>query len=331
SVLKDAGLEFSTPETPNPLDMFTEKYFHSKRGFRHLWELAKDPKLKISIPMGFITFSKKESIEAAYWFLTRKKDFVLKINEGSQGIGIALFNYKDFPDDKKAFEQKLATFIAEDVWNQSCIVVEEKADVDKAMFGGSPNVELRILKDGRVVREYGCEQVLDKDGKTFRGVAIHKGVVSSKYIKTAFKAAELFGTKLSYYGYRGVFDMDLVVSKSGELFAVESNLRRTGGTHIHEFCTTLLGKNYWNKHYVVAYELTLDEGKTPEEKAKLHRDYVTVSKLLEPIKYDHSKKRGVMFVNPDLLEVGVLSLLVVGKNKVEVGGFLNTISKISTR
>ena len=45
---------------------FIEEYFHSKRGFRHLWEQVKDPKLKIKIPEGYITENKTEAIEAAW-------------------------------------------------------------------------------------------------------------------------------------------------------------------------------------------------------------------------------------------------------------------------
>lgn len=316
--LKGLGLAFVLPETPEEENKFIEKYFHSKRGFRHLWEMVKDPKLPIEIPFGFITENKAEAMQASYWFSKRGKDFVVKFNRGVQGIGVVLVKSADLSGDYDIFCEQLGAKLKEDMWNDSCIVVEEKIDIDNSHLGGSPNVELHILKDGTVIREYSCEQVLDPDGKTFIGVGINKEINKNVHIETAYKAAELYAHKLSELGYRGYLDMDLVYSKAKKIYAVESNMRRTGGTHIHELSKSLLGEDYSENYYVFSYEIKLEKTyKTTYEK---------VLADLKSLMFDEVNKTGVIIVNADLVPFNILPLVVIGKSRDEMQ---NLVAKVN--
>lgn len=305
--LEENELHVSLPETIEKESKFIELYFHSKRGFRHLWEIVKDPKLKIQLPFGFITVSKEECKEAAFWFKNKGKNFVIKYNRGVQGIGVLILEERDFARDWDTFGKQIDELITDDIWLEGGIVVEERISIDKTKLGGSPNVEMRVDHEGNVHREYACEQVIQEDGKTFMGVGMNKEVDASPHIEQAYLAAEVIGKYLAGLGYRGNFDMDLVISQENKLYAIESNLRRTGGTHIHEFCKEVLGKDYSQKHYVMSYEIKL------ENKDKWNYDKLNV--LFKPILFDKTSQTGVIVVNTELVGVGIISLLVVEKSR----------------
>jgi glutathione synthase/RimK-type ligase-like ATP-grasp enzyme len=295
---------------------FIEEYFHSKRGFRHLWEQVKDPKLKIKIPEGYITENKTEAIEAAWWFRNKNRDFVLKINRGVQGIGVLINHCADFHREHDPFVKYLVSRITDGMWEEPIIIVEEYIDPDKSIFGGSPNVEMKINRKGNVNREFACAQVLDADGKTFMGVAMNKEVESSIHIQEAYKAAELLAAKLTEVGYRGVFDVDLVVSKRNRLYAVEANMRRTGGTHAHEFVKYLLGDDYFNHYYVHFQDVSVPDNKKG-----------SFFKSLEKFAYNKQTFAGIIPVNPDMMEVGKAPILIIAPDKQTLGKILGEINE----
>lgn len=306
SLLHKENLIFTLPETPDEENRFIESYFHNKRGFRHLWEVVKDKSNKINIPIGFITADKNEAIEAAYWLKLHQKNVVIKYNRGVQGLGVTFIDSLAMPNDKKSFVENIEKLLSENIWQEPIIVVEEKIDINPEILGGSPNVEMRIDHDGKVIREYACQQLIADDKKTFLGVSINREVNNHPLIEEAYKAAELFGKELSTLGYRGFFDMDLVVSKTGDIYAIESNLRRTGGTHVHLFAQSLLGKKYWLDHCLISKDI-----KVPKTKK-----YSTTSiyAKLKPILYNLETKCGVVIINVDMLEVEILPVMVIGND-----------------
>lgn len=306
--LREDGLNPIFPELVEKENRFVEEYFHSKRGFRHLWEQVKNPDLKINIPEGYITENRKEAIEAAWWFAKHKRNFTFKYNRGVQGIGVLLNVWQQFPENYDEFVKQADNLLTDGIWEEACIVVEEFIEPNPEVLGGSPNVEMRININGKVSREYACAQVLDPDGKTFLGVTMNPEVEENGHMRQAFAAAELYGKRLSTLGYRGVFDMDLVLSTDNKLFAVEANMRRTGGTHAHEFCKTLLGQDY-AKHFWVHLQ---DMSVTNKNE---------FTSLLDKYKYDKKTQTGIIPVNPDMMAVGKAPILIIAPDKL-------TLSKI---
>lgn len=317
------SLKFTTPETIPPDRQFILNYFNSKRGFRHLWYMTFLANLKtnhkIPIPEGFINGDREEAIEAAWWFKRQKRSFVIKYNRGVQGMGIILNNQADFPNNKEKFREKLMSMLKENIWNEPSIIVEELIDVDCNKLSGSPNVELFIKPDGKVVFSYACEQILDRDKKTFRGIYIYPELIKNRFIKAASTIGLEFGKKLVSYGYRGCFDIDLVVSKNNKIFAVESNLRRTGGTHIHEAICSLLGNNYWQSFYVLNEDIMLLKNSG--------FDYDKCLDLFADILYDKKSRSGVIFSNPDMLKVDVFNYILIGHSHEQIKNLRQTVRK----
>ena len=54
-------------------------------------------------------------------------------------------------------------------------------------------------------------------------------------------------------GYRGYFDIDVVVAKnSKEIYLIETNTRRTGGTHVYDIAKKLFGTKWEKKNFLIS-------------------------------------------------------------------------------
>ncbi len=319
--LEKLGLTFVTPETVSEKEIFIQSYINSKRGFRHIWSKAmpRNGDSKINIPLGFITGNKEEAIAGGWWFRQQNRAFVVKYNKGTQGIGV-LFVY---PTEVSAlyehFSQQMEKKLADKIWNETPIVIEELIEINKEVFGGSPNIELFIDQDGRVHPSYACEQIMALDKKTFRGVYIHPDLYRSPLIMNTFKAGIYFGEEISRLGYHGIYDVDLVISKDQKVYAVESNLRRTGGTHIHEAAQALLGKKYYLNYYVVGEDIKLPKN--------VKYDYNQSYQLLNGLHFNPQAGFGFIFGNPDLLEINFLHALFIARSANDMTKLRNEVAK----
>jgi len=306
--LKEKGLQFNTPELISDQDEFIVNYFNTKRGFRHLWSGTLGFTGEgIRIPEGFITGNVEEALDAAWWFRSHNRSFVIKYNRGVQGMGIVLNRYQEFSESKSAFLEQIKLKLTESIWTEPAVVVEELIEPDVKNLGGSPNVEFMIKADGQVEFSYPCEQILE-DGKKFIGVYIHPELLNKPQMLSAREAGEQFGRALADYGYRGCFDIDMVIDKSGQAYAVEANLRRTGGTHAHEAAVALLGDDYWKTHHVYILDLKLRET----------LEYPRFRELTEDLWLKEKGSEGLFLANPDLMKVKVLVPIIIASSSAKV-------------
>ena len=129
-------------------------------------------------------------------------------------------------------------------------------------------------------------------------------------IKRSFDAGLEFGKTIAEYGYRGVFDIDLIRGKQNKMYAVEANLRRNGGTHLHELALSLLGKKYANKYHVLIEDIILKKDHS--------LTYSKCKEAFSTVLYSHKKRAGIIFSNPDMLSVNILVIVVIGKTEREI-------------
>jgi len=309
--LRAKKLHFETPETIPEEKQFILNYFNTKRGFRHLWHVsnANNPP-SVQIPEGFITQNKKELIDAAWWFKQQEQSFVIKYNPGTQGIGIVLIDHNTLPHDKQKCNAHMRSLLKDKMWNEPIIIIEKTISANEKNESISPSVEIYINPKGEVLESYASDQILASDKRTFRGIYIYPELMIDPAIKKTFNAGIKFGRKLAEYGYRGVFDIDLIRSKNNEIYAVEANLRRTGGTHLHELCLALLGKQYGSNYHALIEDIVINKnhGLTYEKCRSLFADDL----------YTHEKHSGVLFANPDMLSVNIVVIIVIGKTKEQI-------------
>lgn len=309
--LKAKKLKFGTPETIPEDKQFILNYFNTKRGFRHLWHLADANNAPyVQIPEGFITQNKKEVMDAAWWFKQQNESFVIKYNPGTQGIGIQLINHKSLPNEKKQFDIHMRGLLKDKMWNEPIIIIEKTIPANEKAESVSPSVEIYINPQGMVSESYASDQILAIDKRTFRGIYIYPELMTDISIKKTFDSGIKFGKRLAEYGYRGVFDIDLIRSKNKEIYAVEANLRRTGGTHLHELCLALFGKNYGHNHHSLIEDIYLNKnhGLT----------YEKCRALFEKELYSNESHTGILFANPDMLKVNILVIVLVAKTKKQI-------------
>ena len=309
--LKAKKLKFGTPETIPEEKQFILNYFNTKRGFRHLWHLADANNAPyVQIPEGFITQNKKEVMDAAWWFKQQNESFVIKYNPGTQGIGILLINHKSLPNEKKQFDIHMRGLLKDKMWNEPIIIIEKTIPANEKAESVSPSVEIYINPQGEVSESYASDQILAMDKRTFRGIYIYPELMTDLSIKKMFDSGIKFGKRLAEYGYRGVFDIDLIRSKNKEIYAVEANLRRTGGTHLHELCLALFGKNYGHNHHSLIEDIYLNK--------KHGLTYEKCRILFEKELYSNESHSGIIFANPDMLKVNILVIVLVAKTKKQI-------------
>jgi hypothetical protein len=205
------------------------------------------------------------------------------------------------------------------MWDEPIIIVEKAIVANEKAKSISPSLEIYIDPKGKVSGSYACDQILASDKRTYRGIYIYPELITDPSIIKAFNAGVHFGKKLAEYGYRGIFDIDLIRSKHNEIYAVEANLRRNGGTHLHELCLALLGDQYGTHYYTLIEDVVLK---------KNHRlTYEKCQSLFAGSLYTHKKHSGIIFSNPDMLKVNILALVVVGKSKIQIKKLREEVDK----
>ncbi len=305
STLKQKGLRFNTPETVSPKNRFIRDHYNCKVGFRKLWEKTSDDNDFVDIPEGFIVDDLPEALDATWWFYQNKKDFVIKYNRGVSGVGVVYYHCLDLPKEEKAFKKYLREKHQDRIWFEENFVVEEMIDVDKSFYGGSPSLEFKINGDVRF--QYACVQRLGKDSY-FEGVQISQEIEDQMDIdlERVVENCTQFGDALEEAGYRGTFDIDMVIDKKHNVYAVESNLRRTGGTHIFETAQYLFGKNFIKKTVVVSRD-----NLPISRKFKTYQDF---KKVASKFYFSKETGEGIIPTITSFISTGKVGYIAFAKN-----------------
>ena len=304
STLRQKGLKFTTPETVSAKNRFIRDHYNCKVGFRKLWDKTMDEHSFVKIPKGFVVDDLAEGIDAAWWFYQHKTDFVVKYNRGTSGFGVVFYHCRDLPAEEKEFRKYLRNHHAERMWFEESFVVEEWIDIDQEFYGGSPSIEFKI--NGEVRHQYTCVQRLGEKSY-FEGIMMAKEVEEKSDIdlKRAVENCLEYGESLSELGYRGLFDIDLVIDKKHNVFAVEANLRRTGGTHIHETAQHFFGKNFEQKTVVVSKD------NLPVSPAiQTYHDFKAKAQSLY---FSKEKGEGIIPTIVSFLKIGKVGYIAFGK------------------
>lgn len=120
----------------------------------------------------------------------------------------------------------------------------------------SPSVEVFVPREGKPYVTYICDQVFS-DFNLFTGIALRPEFYETAWAQTLSTGAVVVAQRLQSLGYCGYFDLDTIVDPDGQVYVVEMNPRRTGGTHVHEMAEFLVGKDYRDKVTLLSGSLTL--------------------------------------------------------------------------
>ncbi|QQG43063.1 MAG: hypothetical protein HYW45_02520 [Candidatus Daviesbacteria bacterium] len=242
--LKEDNLIFKTDAIPDS-NTDVVSYLDSKSGFRlELLKLQKQfPEIKI--PYGFICNNPEVALRIVEQFYKLNASCVLKANLGESGWGLLTIKPGVFKSLIELSNSIKSTIINESIWQNDSIIIEELI-----LHTSSPSVEVLVTAKGPKIT-YICQQIIDDKG-TFSGILLGKNTIKTSLIKKLIHISSIIGKRYWQMGYRGYFDIDFVISYNGTAFAIETNMRRTGGTHVYDFACKVLGKNWFEKAVILS-------------------------------------------------------------------------------
>jgi hypothetical protein len=294
---KEHGLEVLLPESPQRENLWVKDYVDSKVGFRTLatqWIQEEN-----SYPFGFVSPDQAHVIEMADWFRIRGKGCVVKASIGGSGVGNLFLPIDAMPTRESIAESVRANeFLKDDLF-----VVEEYILSPNQV---SPSMELFVPhpENGPPKITYFCDQLFEESGR-FAGMLVGKELEDQPwYPKLAQTGLHIAG-QLQQIGYVGYFDLDSVEDAEGNIYFVEINSRRTGGTYAHEFLYHVFGPDYGEEISMLCRN-KFPSGKitTMEELEKVIGD------LAYPI---GGNKQGVIVMLTSMLYQGYFGFIILAR------------------
>lgn len=302
--LKSIKLKFGTPEMSGFGNEWTGPFFDSKSGFRQgvNYVGGNFPEM----PEGIICDSLEEvKAWAEYFLLKENSGCVIKSNRGLAGAGLKIIKKNEIQNNN--VKEYLDRILTEKYWSQDVVVVERFIESDEKICGGFPNIEMKINSEG-VETKYFCGMRVTDKGE-FRGVEMGKKAVPLFVKRILRRSAVKYGQFLQKAGYRGFYEIDWIVDKEKNLFPVEANLRRTGGTHVYEAAIRLLGDDFQKKYYITAVNVQ-SINKT------FNLDFKGIKGQLKSVLYPiHNQKRGVIITIAPRSVYGKIGYMVIGFDK----------------
>jgi hypothetical protein len=306
--LRSRGIMVSTPESPEEEDAWTVNFYGSKSGIRQLAQQSVAAEPDFRVPDGIICVSAIDASRIAAKKYIKENGVVLKTNKGHSGAGILIFRPGDLPRDYRSCQQKIFETLRQDsYWDLFPIIIEDFVVSGVTIGGGFPNVEFLIHKTGRIEFLYYCSLRVTKDG-VFKGVEINDDVIPEKEATQMMDTGFFIAERYVAAGYRGYFDVDYVAGKNGKLYINESNVRRTGGTHVFHTAEELFGKDFMYITHV------LSNNSYPLQKVHM-KTFRELLDLLHPVLYDKKTKEGVIIASENLLSFGQLAYIIFGKTR----------------
>lgn len=292
--LRKKGVTVITPESPEEESAWTVNFFGSKSGIRQLAQqsLAKEPDFVMAD--GLILMGTDDAARIAATKYIKEGGVVIKTNKGHAGMGVLIFRPDDLPKEFRACEEAILAMLKKDkYWSTFPIIVESFISIAETVGGGSPNVEFRITKTGRIECTFYGGMRVNRDG-VFQGMEIGSDALNERIATRLMDTGYFIAEQYRAAGYRGYFDVDFVASKSGQIYVTESNVRHTGCTHVYPMATKLFGKDFMYDTYMLCHS----SYKIPGKK---QLTFAQVKSMLKPILFDSVKKEGLIITSENSL------------------------------
>jgi hypothetical protein len=306
NALKQLDLQFQSDNTPHNLSIVRQ--LNSKAIFRRVvTAIESDLGLQL-IPKGIVVSHLEAALKEIRAYVRAKKGFVVKASFGATGRGL-------FLSPSVPTENTIAEFlkcVAQDaIWTDAPLVVETKIIAKSVQ---SPSIELKI-SEHQIEMTYICNQILDDKG-SFLGIGLGKNAVVPHIATQMRYTASLIATAYQSIGYRGFFDIDFILDDAQNAFAVETNVRRTGGTHIYDILRHLYGADWETKIYALSNDAW-----------KMNAAFKKSSELLEYFKtmlYDGEE--GMILTNFSI-ELDVFGFVLLAKTAENLQNYLNRLER----
>lgn len=248
--LKDRGLKVNILEMPAEKSRWLVSYLDSKIGSRI--EIGRIKNIHENIPESIICKTQEEAIKVAVWFYENNHSCVLKANFGESGWGTFFIKKECFKDKMEVAEYISKEFKIDSIWSKELVLIEEYIAPSKKLSSGSPSSELFLSDKGAKIT-YLCDQILGDKGD-FLGVALGKNLLDNQTRSELRRISLEIGKKFWKLGYKGFFDIDFILSNNDIPYIIETNMRRTGGTHVYDVAKTLFGNNWEKNCFIISQD-----------------------------------------------------------------------------
>ncbi|WP_420082246.1 peptide ligase PGM1-related protein [Streptomyces sp. JL4002] len=221
----ELGLPVDGYADGRPSDAAVEAVYriNTKPGFR---DVAAE--LGIRTAAGRVAADRGELLTAVRDTVAAHGGAVVKPVRGSNGYGVRFLSEEDLP----GLEALLDSYLADVSDQPSGWVVEQRLDLARVV-----TVEMEVTDAGPQVLHVG--EMRTPNG-SFSGQVTPLEENSPAVDRLTADGLTL-GRHLDRIGYRGPFDIDGGITGDGQLFATESNLRRTGATYLDLLVRRFLG------------------------------------------------------------------------------------------
>lgn len=297
------------PEAPEEANSWIVDFYGSKSGIRQLADKTNIEERDFIMPPGVISMDPDICCKIAANMYVKNGGVVIKTNKGHAGAGILIFRKNNLPKTYRECEYEIKKYLnKEKYWKNFPIIIEKFIEPALTIAGGYPNVEFKVNNSGKVEFLYYCQNRLTESG-VFKGIEIHNSVLSDEDTAELVDIGFFVGKKLSALGYRGFFDIDFIAAKNGEKYVTESNIRRTGGSHVYFLTKHLFGKDFLYDTYVISNNLyEINDAKIME--------FEDLVKILQPVLFNKKNKEGLIITGARLLEQNKFGYVIYGKNKI---------------
>lgn len=306
--LRTRGIAVYTPESPEEEDGWTVNFYGSKSGIRQLAQQSRPVEPDFQMADGLICVGIEDAAKIAAKKYIKQNGVVIKTNKGHAGMGVLLLRPGDLPADYLSCEHTIRKILDKEAyWSKFPIIIEDFIQIQSTIGGGNPNVEFKILKNGRVEFLYYCGMRMTQEG-IFKGVEIHNEVVTDRIAAQMVDTGFFIGERYAAAGYRGYFDVDFVAGRNGQLFVTESNVRSTGGTFVYTTALKFFGKDFMYLTYILSnnsYDISAIKNPT----------FASVLDRLKPILFEKTSQEGLLILSENLLRMNNLAYIIFGKNK----------------
>ncbi len=294
--LRRNGIQVETPEAPDLINLWTVNHYGSKSGIRK----TLSPSLMSG---GLICKSIEEAILIAKnKYINNSLGVVIKTDKGHGGDGIKIVKKGDIEKSNKSLHDYFSKLFNKNLyWSKFSIVVEDLLDISN----GTPSIEYKIVNN-KIIFLYYCSMRVDKKG-FYKGQEVNKKCISKHFVTEIKKIGNLLAKEYLKSGYKGYFDVDFIISKDNKIFVTESNLRRTGGTHVYKAAEKLIGKDFMEKTYI----LSNNDYLLPTHKF----DFKKIKKLLSPILFNKQTKEGIVISSYNSFKQNMFAYIIFGDNK----------------
>lgn len=289
--LREKGIIFSTPETPSRNALWTPEYLDTKIGSREILLRAKAENPDIKIPEGFVCADVNSAMQITEYFLGTNRGVVFKANIGAGGVGVNVFPPSEFDRNADDNRAKIdAKIRANPLLTSGPVVVEEYIPPDFSHHGVFPSVDSIVRQDGRVDAQAVDAMIIHHDNEAvgFYGCVLGRGLFTEEQNRKLQGMSETIGQELSKLGYRGWYDVDYILSQTGDFYTTECNLRRTSICYMLDLAELLFGEDYKNKMAMRSNDKYI----RPNIKGL---SYVDLKGILAPVLYPmDEQQRGVV-------------------------------------